>query len=198
MDGESVLDIYNRIIPIMTIWVNTQEPVVHEVNILQNTQHCMILFTYEVSKMTKFQEIEIKMMVAKGLGEGRMNGYPAAIRFSYTGWIIVTHLLYYTWHAVNSTYRFSNMVEEFFKENTHKWHCCGKSLEEKTALEPCSHWYMHMSKCTKIYEIEMWKILHTIYLNPALSQESRCHSLVLLWIPVFSDLSICLSYALRS
>lgn len=69
----------------MTICINTQKPVVHEVNLLQNAQHCMILFTYEVSKMTKFQEVENKMMVAKGLEEGRINGYPAAIRFSYIG-----------------------------------------------------------------------------------------------------------------
>lgn len=158
----------------MTIWVNTQEPVVHEVNVLQNAQHCVILFTYEVSKMTKFQEVENKVMVAKRLEEGRMNGYPAAIRFSYTGWIISTHLLHYPWHTLNYTYKFPNMVEEFFNENPHTWHCCRKSLEEKAAFVPCSHWYMHMSECTKMYEIDMWRILHMIYLNPPLSKESRC------------------------
>lgn len=86
MNRESVPDTYNRIIN--TNYDNMHqhtETCSYEVNLLQNAQHCMILLTYEVSKMTKFQEVENKMMVAKGLEEGRINGYPAAIRFSYIG-----------------------------------------------------------------------------------------------------------------
>jgi hypothetical protein len=55
------------------------------VNPLQNDQYYIIPFTYEVSKMTKLQESENKMIVAGALEEGQMNGYSIATIFSYAG-----------------------------------------------------------------------------------------------------------------
>ena len=64
--------------------MNRQEIIVSEVNPLQNDQYYMIPFTYEVSKMTKFQEVENKLIISGGLEEGEMNGYCIALRVSYT------------------------------------------------------------------------------------------------------------------
>lgn len=115
----------------MTTWTNRQEIIVSEVNPLQNDQYYIIPFTYEVSKMTKLQESENKMIVAGALEEGQMNGYSIATIFSYAGWISSRFLLYHTGHTVNNTYRFSNMLEDVF--SAHTWNCFGKFLEGKAA-----------------------------------------------------------------